>query len=95
MKEIIKNNFLSKYLLVRFLLLLISASSFAQNKSPYQVFDKNGKKSSYEKILKAAEKSELVLFGEHHDNSIVHWLQLELTKDLAEKKPLVLGAEMI
>jgi uncharacterized iron-regulated protein len=36
-----------------------------------------------------------VLFGEHHDNSVVHWLQLEFTKDLAEKKPLVLGAEMI
>jgi uncharacterized iron-regulated protein len=86
---------LQEGLWVRFLLLLIATSSFAQNKSPYQVFDKNGKKSSYEKILKAAEKSELVLFGEHHDNSVVHWLQLEFTKDLAEKKPLVLGAEMI
>ena len=95
MKEIKKNNFSSKYLLVRLLLLLISAFSLAQNKSPYQVFDKNGKKSSYEKILKAAEKSELVLFGEHHDNSVVHWLQLEFTKDLAERKSLVLGAEMI
>ena len=103
MKEIKKDKFLSTLALlsfgeglgVRFLILLITTSSFSQNKSPYQVFDKNGKKSSYEKILKAAEKSELVLFGEHHDNSIVHWLQLELTKDLAEKKPLVLGAEMI
>jgi uncharacterized iron-regulated protein len=37
----------------------------------------------------------VVLFGEHHDNALIHWLQLELTKDLAEKKPLVLGAEMI
>jgi uncharacterized iron-regulated protein len=36
----------------------------------------------------------VVLFGEHHNNSIIHWLQLELTKDLAEKKNLVLGAEM-
>lgn len=69
--------------------------TFAQTKMPYQVFTKNGKKSSYEKMLKAAEKAELVLFGELHDNSVVHWLQLELTKDLAEKRALVLGAEMI
>ncbi len=82
---------------VRFLIatILFSSPTFSQNKSPYQVFDKNGKKLSYQKILKATEKAELVLFGEHHDNSVVHWLQLELTKDLAEKTPLVLGAEMI
>lgn len=81
----------------RILLLLgfYTSITFAQTKMPYQVFTKNGKKSSYEKMLKAAEKAELVLFGEHHDNSVVHWLQLELTKDLAEKRALVLGAEMI
>nr|WP_229734103.1 ChaN family lipoprotein [Flavobacterium orientale] len=62
---------------------------------PYQLFDKNGKKTTYEKLLKAATKTEVLLFGEYHDNSIVHWLQLEITKDLSEKKPLVLGAEMI
>lgn len=78
--------------------LFLSFYAFAvnsQNKMPYQIFDKKGKKSSYEKMLKLAVKAELVLFGEHHDNSIVHWLQLELTKDIAEKKQIVLGAEMI
>ena len=69
--------------------------SFAQDKKAYQIFDKKGKKSSYEKVLKAAEKSDVVLFGEYHDNSVVHWLQLEFTKDLAQKKDLVLGAEML
>lgn len=69
--------------------------SFSQDKKSYQVFDKNGKKSSYEKILKAGEKSDVILFGEYHNNSVVHWLQLELTKDLAKKKNLVLGAEML
>lgn len=67
----------------------------AQDKFAYQIFDVNGKKTSYAKMLKQAENVEVVLFGEHHDNSIIHWLQLELTKDLAEKKQLVLGAEMI
>ena len=67
----------------------------AQDKKAYQIFDKNGKKTSYEKLLKAGEKADVVLFGEYHDNSVVHWLQLEFTKDLAQKKDLVLGAEML
>lgn len=67
----------------------------AQNKLPYQLFDKNGKKTTYNKLLKASTNTEVVLFGEYHNNSISHWLELELTKDIAEKKPVVLGAEMI
>lgn len=77
------------------ILLFATIISSAQDRKPYQIFDKNGKKTSYEKLLKAGEKSEVVLFGEYHDNSVVHWLQLEITKDLAEKKDLVLGAEML
>ena len=76
-------------------LFLVSIIGHAQDKSPYQLFDKNGKKVSYKKLIKSAEKAEVLLFGEHHNNSIVHWLQLELTKDLYEKKQLVLGAEML
>jgi len=75
--------------------ILFAIVGFGQNKMPYQLFTKDGKKTTYDKLLKAAEKNEVVLFGEYHDNSVVHWLQLEFTKDLAQKKPLVLGAEMI
>lgn len=67
----------------------------AQDKRPYQLFDKKGKKTNYGKLLKTAEKNEVVLFGEYHNNSVVHWLQLEFTKDMSGKKELVLGAEMI
>ena len=77
------------------LLLFATILSAAQDKKAYQIFDKNGKKTSYEKLLKAGEKADVVLFGEYHDNSVVHWLQLEFTKDLAQKKDLVLGAEML
>ena len=75
--------------------LFATVISVAQDKKAYQIFDEKGKKSSYEKVLKAAEKTDVVLFGEYHDNSVVHWLQLEFTKDLAQKKDLVLGAEML
>jgi uncharacterized iron-regulated protein len=78
-----------------FLLLLLPLFSFSQNKLSYQIFDKNGHSTSYKKIIKNALKSDIVLFGEYHDNSVSHWLELELAKDLFEKKTLLLGAEML
>lgn len=75
--------------------LLICHIVWAQNKMPYRIFDQNGKEMTYRKWLKTSAESDVVLFGEYHDNSVIHWLQLEFTKDLAQKKALVLGAEMI
>jgi len=74
---------------------LFVCNTIAQDKKAYQFFDSKGKKVTYEKVLKASEKTDVVLFGELHDNSLVHWLQLEFTKDLAKRKNLVLGAEML
>ncbi|OYQ31848.1 iron-regulated protein [Flavobacterium cyanobacteriorum] len=78
-----------------FFIFAFSLTATAQDKQPYQLYSADGKKTTYKKLLTASANSEVVLFGEHHDNSVMHWLQLELTKDLAEKKSLVLGAEMI
>ena len=74
---------------------LFVCNIIAQDKKAYQFFDSKGKKVTYEKVLKTSEKTDVVLFGELHDNSLVHWLQLEFTKDLAKRKNLVLGAEML
>jgi uncharacterized iron-regulated protein len=74
---------------------LFVCNIIAQDKKAYQFFDSKGKRVTYEKVLKASEKTDVVLFGEYHDNSLVHWLQLEFTKDLAKRKNLVLGAEML
>ena len=79
---------------ILFLVLLVPILFFAQEKSPYALFTKSGNKTNYAKLLRQAAKSEVVLFGEYHDNSIVHWLEFELAKDLAAKAPLTLGAEM-
>ena len=76
-------------------LLLFSIELSAQDKKAYQLFDKNGKKVSYKKLLKSAEATQVVLFGEFHNNAISHWLELELTKDIAATKPIVQGAEML
>ena len=67
---------------------------YSQSKPAYVLYNSKGKKVSYKKLIKSAEKSNIVLFGELHNNAIAHWLQLELTKELGEKNQLVLGAEM-
>jgi uncharacterized iron-regulated protein len=73
---------------------LMTLASYAQKKQPYIIYTAKGKKVSYEKMLKAATNQDIVLFGEYHNNAIAHWLQLEITKDLKEKRDLSLGAEM-
>jgi uncharacterized iron-regulated protein len=75
--------------------LLLSVSVMAQNGQAYQLFNSKGKKTTYDKLIKASEKVELILFGEYHDNPISHWLQLKVTKELHQSNSLVLGAEMI
>ncbi len=67
----------------------------AQDKMPYKIFTSGGKPSDYSKMIAAAAKYDVILFGEEHNNSIVHWLELELAKDLAEKRAITIGLEMI
>lgn len=70
--------------------------AFKGDKLPYKIYNQEGKKSSYSKILKAAEDVDIIFFGELHDNPMSHWLELQLTKDVFNRvnQDLVLGAEM-
>jgi len=74
--------------------ILITCNVLAQQKKAYQLFDIKGHKISYQKMLKQLAQADIVFFGEEHNNSIAHWLEIELTKDLAQKRQLILGAEM-
>ena len=67
----------------------------AQNKMPYKIFTPDAKESSYADMLKKIERADVVLFGEYHDNSLIHWLQLKTIQDASKARKLVLGAEMI
>ncbi len=74
----------------------LSFSLQAQSKKAYQLYTGDGAPVEYHEMLVILEKSDLVFFGELHNNPISHWLQFELTKDLYEtkKEDLVLAAEM-
>jgi uncharacterized iron-regulated protein len=81
-----------------FLLLSVFALTVAMknDKPAYKLFNSEGKQVKYKILLKNALESDIVFFGEMHNNPICHWLQLELTSDIFEKKGelLVMGAEM-
>ena len=68
----------NKFLLL--ILLFVSTTITAQKKI-FTIFDVNGNQTSYKKVLKEAQKSNIVLFGELHDNPINHWF--------STKKPIV------
>ncbi len=82
--------------LLVFLIVLssISTSAYGKDKPAYEIYKANGKEVSYRKLYKKAKKSDIVLFGELHNNPIAHWLQLELVKDLHESGKIILGGEM-
>ncbi|MEN9743551.1 MAG: hypothetical protein RLZZ65_1356 [Bacteroidota bacterium] len=69
---------------------------FAQDLPAYQIYNAKGKPVTFEKMTSTANASDLVLFGEFHDNPISHWLQLELTQRMyaAHQENLQLGFEM-
>lgn len=70
--------------------------AYAQTRPAYQLFDREGRPADFGQMLERAAQTQVVLFGELHNNPISHWLQFELSRELAAKfgENLVLGAEM-
>lgn len=83
-------------LITSIFILLIQLNANSEDFSAYKVFNKSGKEVDFKDLVKSANSSEVVLFGELHNNPISHWLELQLTKAMFEEHndDLVLGAEM-
>jgi len=79
-----------------FLLLLVAPAVHAQDKPAYRLFTATGKPADYDKMLAQLAHADVVLFGEQHNDPIAHWLELQVARDLAQRKQgqLVLGFEM-
>ncbi len=65
----------------------------AQDPGTYKIFTAKGKKTTFRKLVKDINKSDVVFFGELHNNPVAHWLTIELLKSLSDNK-LQFGAEM-
>lgn len=72
----------------------LSSILFAQNLIPFKIFTANGKPVTNKKFLKKMNDADVILFGELHDNSIAHWLELQLVKHLHKNHNIVIGMEM-
>ncbi|MCO5248899.1 MAG: ChaN family lipoprotein [Chitinophagales bacterium] len=82
-----------KYTLL-FIVLLLVQTGYSQKTTSYQVYNKRGKKTSTNKMLKKLQKAEVILFGELHNNPISHWLELKTIQHLHQKNNIIVGAEM-
>lgn len=86
---------ISKRLLPALLAFFSVAGTVAQVQ-PYRIFNSKGKEISFEKMTEDLQKADVILFGELHNNSAAHFLQVKVAKFLAENKSrkLIIGAEM-
>ena len=81
--------------ILAFLLIVsLSFSSIGQDLSPYSIFNSDGKKVKAKKMLKSLLKSDVVFYGELHNNSIAHWLELKLLQELDQQTDVSIGAAM-
>ncbi len=82
-----------KHLFIYFLLFYMTV--YAQDPVPYQWYTSDGKKINFSKVIKKVSKeADILFFGELHNNSIAHWMQLEAVRRLDQEHDLILGAEM-
>ncbi len=80
-------------------LLLIGMSLGPQlaraQKSAYELYDSAGNRLPYDRMIEQLAQADVVLFGELHNDALVHWLELQVVKDLyAQDSNLMIGAEM-
>lgn len=86
---------MKKFLLI-ILLFTITTHLQAQELKAYQFYDKEAEPVDFGRMINQLKDYHVILFGEYHNNSMVHWLQLKTTEALYVEKDnkLMLGAEM-
>lgn len=83
---------MKKYLF-SFLITLISISAYSQEIHPYKLYDKSGNRVEFKDLVKSTKGSDIVLFGEIHNNPISHWMKYELIEFVSRDNEITLGAE--
>ncbi|MCK5760962.1 MAG: ChaN family lipoprotein, partial [Candidatus Delongbacteria bacterium] len=73
-----------------------STIMFAEDKVNYKFYNSKLEIAEYNSIVEDLKDCDVVFFGELHNNIIAHELELQITKDLFEKRggKMTLGAEM-
>lgn len=97
---------LTALLLISFLIFNTSFAKKDKNKDKqqtynsdlpaYVIYNSDGEKVTFAEMMKELYAHDICLFGEMHDDPIVHWLEKIVTQELVNEKgsDLVLGGEM-
>lgn len=85
-----------KKLLFGLIVCLTPVFSAAQDIDAYRIFSSKGEPVTFSEMVTTLSGSDVLLFGEYHNNPIAHWMELEVTRALysSRKGKVVLGAEM-
>ena len=59
-----------------------SLSALSQDLPAYELYTKDGKAIKYGKMMKEIADADVVLFGENHNNAMIHWMELQVTKSM-------------
>lgn len=81
---------------ILFILVFAFIINFSQSQevAAYKFYNAEGKEVSFSDIAKTIQKTDIVLFGEYHNNPISHWLKFELIDYLSSNKDIIIGSEI-
>lgn len=86
-----------KPFLILFLSIITLTALIAQNPdyslNTYAFYDSSGSKLSYGEVIENFNDTEVILFGELHNDAMIHYIQLKVIQDLMKTNKLVLGGE--
>ena len=78
------------------LVTIISVRAQSQELKSHQIYDQQKQPVTFSEMAEALKGYDVILFGEFHNNPVIHWIQLRLTQELYQQsEDLVLGAEML
>lgn len=78
------------------LFLLLSLSSMAQDPVLWKLYNADGTETTYANMIKTMSEADVIFLGEEHNNSLAHWIQMQIVQDLYKvaQNNLVVGFEM-
>jgi uncharacterized iron-regulated protein len=73
-----------------FCFILYFCSVFAQSQETYKIYSKNSREAiSIENLAEEISNYDVIFFGEFHENTLLHSLEIELLKALWQKNPRI------
>lgn len=87
---------MNKSIILLIALFISALRTQAQEGLPYMIYTSDGQSITFEQMIDKLRKAEVVCYGELHNNTMTHWLELQTFKALGNKQEKwTLGLEML